>query len=818
MAKYTLEEIKSWLGAQFNGVDPKAAISDLLLDSRKLATTDDTLFVALKGSRHDGLDYIHDLYQRGLRNFLVTRLPANRFIYDQANFLIVEDSLKALQILAQKHREIFKLPVWGITGSNGKTIVKEWLFQLFQADRKVIRSPKSYNSQVGVPLSVWKLKAEHEMALFEAGISQPNEMQNLQVMIQPEFGLFTNIGQAHGRFFQSIEEKIREKLNLFSGVKTLIYCLDHARVAREIQQWKPEGVKVFTWSQYYPADLEISSIESDDSRTTISAIYQGEQRTISIPFTDGASIENAIHCWAVILQQSCFHLEEKMKELVPVAMRLEVKAGVNDCVLINDVYSSDLESLKIALDFVNQQQHQGNRTLILSDMLESTLSEEELYQEVASLLKKYGIHRMFAVGKSIGKFQALFDVEKHWYANTDELLQALPNFPFSGETVLLKGARKFAFEEVGQLLAQKAHTTSLEVDLNALVHNFQYFKGLLKPETKVMAMVKAFSYGAGAVQIGRMLQFHRVDYLGVAYVDEGVELRKQGIHVPIMVMNPDVSSFDTMLRFGLEPEIYSLELLEEFAKAVRLQADDEPSGFHLKIDSGMHRLGFDQSEIPQVLNALKQHAGLKVLSVFSHLAASDDPSLKSFTSMQFERFEKAYDQLCQGLGERPPRHILNSSGIENYPEQQYEMVRLGIGMYGVGNGAPLRKVASLKTRVSQVKQIAAGESVGYNRAHVAERETTIAILPIGYADGLNRKLGYGKSWVKVKGQKAHVIGAICMDMCFVDVTGLDVQVGDEVEVFGQSPSLSQVAKWLDTIPYEVLTSISGRVKRVYFQE
>jgi alanine racemase len=817
---HTLSEIEPVVGANFSGVSHKTVISEILIDSRKTSATDGVLFIAIEGSRHNGADYISELYEKGIRNFLVQQMPKDRFLFDQANFLIVENALSALQALAKYHRSLFDIPVIGITGSNGKTIVKEWLFQILQHSRKVIRSPKSYNSQVGVPISVLQMDEMHEIAVLEAGISQPGDMQVLEAMISPTIGVFTNIGQAHGRFFKDDQQKIEEKVKLFKSCERLIYCLDHMEVHKGIEASGIVSDKVFGWSAYHPSDLQILNINSVGAKTFIEALYEGGEIDIEIPFTDKASIENALHCWACLL---CLGLSQDeihkgMKLLVPVAMRLEMKSGINNCLLISDVYSSDLESFKIALDFVNQQQQSDKTTVILSDMLESTLSDKELYDEVATLLEKYEVGRLIGVGDKIKEHASEFKLPCQFYDDTEQFIKAINGILFENENILLKGARKFTFEDIGQFLSQKAHTTVLEVNLNALIHNFQYFKSLLKPEVKMMAMVKAFSYGTGSAEIASVLQFHRVDYLGVAYVDEGVELRKNGIVVPIMVMNPEESSFDQMLRYDLEPEIYSFQQLEQFAQLVRMQPSEKIFGIHIKVDTGMHRLGFVKDELSDLIKVLQTLSKIRVLSIFSHLAASDQPELAEFSESQFQAFDMAYEKLIEGIGYAPMRHILNSSGIENYANHQYEMVRVGIGMYGVSQKGSLRSVTKLKTRISQIKLIKEGESVGYNRSHIADKLTMIAILPIGYADGLNRKLGFNNGQVSIQGQLVPIIGAICMDMCFVDITGVKVKVGDEVEVFGDLPTISDVAKKLETIPYEVLTSVSRRVKRVYYQE
>ena len=819
--KYSILELNEVVEGVFSGVNAEAGIRHLLLDSRKLAYVDNTLFFALKGLHHDGHRFIKELYERGLRNFVVTRLPENRFLLEDANFIIVKDSLKALQQIAAYHKKQFSLPTIGITGSNGKTIVKEWLNQLLNEDYEIVRSPKSYNSQVGVPLSVWQINEDHELAIFEAGISQVGEMGALEAIIQPTIGLFTNIGHAHGRNFEAQKTKVDEKLKLFYNCDKLYYCLDHKIIHERIQK-TPElkDTQLIGWSRYNESDLRVEQLHKSRNYTEITVAYKGEKLKFMIPFTDDASVENVMHCIAIALDLGVrpSQLEHRLEKLAPLAMRLELKEGVNNCAIINDSYSSDLESLQIALEFMSQQQLYEKKTVILSDLLQSARKPVEVYEDVAMLLKRNNVQQLIGIGEEISSFKELFPLECHFFNDTEEFLNNFSKFEFREENILVKGARKFAFEHISQLLERKAHQTVLEIDLNALVHNLNVYRSKIHEDTKVMVMVKAFSYGSGSFEIANVLQFHRVDYLGVAFADEGVELRKAGIALHIMVMNPDESSFDSMVRYKLEPEIYNFRALEHFENALKYKKLKKNVKVHIKIDTGMHRLGFDPAQVTDIIARLKNHPKIMVQSVFTHLAASDEPEHQDFTLSQITQLESSAKELMDGLGYKIDRHVLNSSGIENYPEHQFEMVRLGIGIYGVGGFDNLLPVSTLRTTISQIRSIKKGESLGYGRKFIAPKQMKVATLPIGYADGLNRKLGNGNSSLVVNGKKANIIGDVCMDMCFIDISEHQVQEGDDVIIFGAENSLEQLAEAIGTIPYEVLTSISRRVKRIYYQE
>lgn len=824
---YSIDKLSEFIeGEVIQKGEPSAVINHLLIDSRRVFSADDSVFIAVKGDRHDGHDFLFEAYQKGIRTFIV-KPNSNISLLKGAWVITVPDTLVGLQVLAQKHRAQYKIPVIAITGSNGKTIVKEWLYQLLKEEEHIIRSPKSYNSQVGVPLSLWQMNESHEMGIFEAGVSTTGEMGALERMIQPDLGILTNLGRAHDENFENWDEKAKEKLRLFENAKALVYCKDYAPVHNLITT-KPRfsAINTFTWSRKLPADLMIGKIEKTDSETTVQGVLKNQFVRATIPFTDDASIENGINCWATLLflEYDNSWINDRLKALSPVAMRLELKEGINNCSIINDYYNSDLGSLSIALDFLVQQKQNKNRTVILSDILESGKSSEELYTQVAKLLDNKGITRIIGVGPKISAQQKLFPDDATFFHSTEELVNSIDISSYSNETILLKGARSFGFEKISGLFQKQVHETVLEINLNAIINNLNYYKSLLKPETKTMAMVKAFSYGSGSFEIANMLQFNRVDYLAVAYADEGVELRKAGITLPIMVMNPEQQGYDLMIQYHLEPEIYSFRVLDLFEKALQTNGYEESKGFpiHIKLDTGMHRLGFMESDLHELIIRLKNKKRIIVQSVFSHLATSDEPHQRKFTEEQINKFHGFADKLIEHLGGNIIKHILNSAGITSFPEHQMDMVRLGIGMYGISpfkeHQEKLEVVSELKTTISQIKQIPAHDSVGYSRMEMPTKEITIATVPIGYADGLRRSLGRRKGFMLINGQKAQIIGNVCMDMCMLDVTDLNAEEGDEVIVFGKGQSIQNFAKLMDTIPYEALTGISPRVKRIYYQE
>ena len=825
---YSLQQIAEVLGADCRiGNEEAAQISFLITDSRKIVDPEHSLFFAIKGERHDGHLYIADLYAQGVRNFIVSDEAVAEQL-PQANFILVISPLNAMQQLAAWHRGKFSVPVIGVTGSNGKTIVKEWLYQLLREDYSIVRSPKSYNSQIGVPLSLWQMEESHTLGIFEAGISQPDEMIKLGEMIRPTIGILTNIGTAHDENFTDLNSKIVEKLKLFVHARQLVYCKDYTAIHELVNSagLLSSQCNIFTWSRKSKADLQIGRIAKHDHDTEIQGIYKNQFIGIKIPFTDEASIENAINCWALMLflEIPNEQISKRIELLSPVAMRLEMKEGINNCSVINDSYNSDFGSLTIALDFMLQQKQHSRRTLILSDILQSGKSEEVLYKQVADLLAQKKINRLIGIGDAIARQSDLFKLEKSFYPSTDEFLRDLNYSSFNDETILIKGARSFGFERISKSLQQKAHETVLEINLNAVVHNLNLYRSRLRPETKLMVMVKAFSYGSGSFEIANVMQFHRADYLAVAYADEGVELRKSGITLPIMVMNPEEQSFEAMINYQLEPDIYSFRILNHFTEALKRRGEENITRFpvHIELDTGMHRLGFDESDTNEMIIRIKNNKFIKVATVFSHLVASDELEHDQFTRDQIARFNKISMTLQSHFNYPIIRHILNSSGILRFPEAQFEMVRLGIGLHGIAATAneqrQLQMVATLKTTISQLKTVSAGDTIGYSRRGVAQRDMLIATVGIGYADGLSRRLGNGVGKMLVNGQLAPIVGSICMDMTMLDVTGMDVREGMEVIVFGQENSIIEIAQQLGTIPYEVLTGISERVKRVYYHE
>ncbi len=825
---YSVATISSIISGSIHGNgDQNTITKTLLIDSRKLSNAETSMFFAIKGERHDGHTYLNELYEKGVRNFVVSTLPQNNFVFSDANLILVADTLLAMQQLCAYHRQQFNIPIIGITGSNGKTIVKEWLFQLMREDKNIVRSPKSFNSQVGVPLSVWQLNQEHNLGIFEAGISKAQEMKFLETIIRPTIGLITNIGQAHDENFENQKHKVDEKLKLFIHSEVLIYCKDYLLVHDEITNEKAfRETKIFTWSKKLRADLLVGRITKSEADTEIQGVYKNDFIRITIPFTDEASIENSIHCWATLLYLGYENkvIAERMRFLSPVAMRLELKEGINNCSIINDSYNSDLGSLAIALDFLNQQKQHPKKTLILSDILQSGQNDATLYKEVAELIHKKGISRLIGIGEGISSQADQFNVEKSFYRSTNDFLQQFNNSFFRDETILLKGARAFSFETISKVIQQKAHETVLEINLNAIVHNLNYYRSKLKAETKVMAMVKAFSYGSGSFEIANVLQFHRVDYLAVAYADEGIELRKAGITMPIMVMNPEEQSYDSMIQYNLEPEIYSFRVLSLFEETLKRsdRTNTQPIAIHLKLDTGMHRLGFDEQDVNELIVRIKNNKNLIIKSIFSHLAASDESEHDDFTWQQIKKLNVMSEKIKSHFNYPILKHILNSSGISRFPDAQFEMVRLGIGLYGIGANASeqsqLLNVSTLKTSISQIKNIPAQETIGYSRKGVATRDMQIATVPIGYADGLSRKLSNGKGKMMVKGKPAPIIGNVCMDMCMIDITDIKANENDEVIVFGDANPITNIATDIGTIPYEVLTNVSRRVKRVYYQE
>ncbi len=927
---YSIEKITTLIGARRIG-QTDAQIGWLLTDSRSLCFPEETLFFALSSARNDGHKYIPDLYRRGVRNFVVSKSPKlgddrglNKGmtdassdpqppnlggLYKDANFLIVPSPLAALQRLAERHRDEFDIPIIGITGSNGKTMVKEWLYQLLLPSQKIVRSPRSYNSQIGVPLSVWLLNEQTEVGIFEAGISQPGEMSALRDIIQPTIGVLTCLGAAHQENFRSMEEKCMEKLELMHDTEAMVYCSDTDIVSRCIRRMQYKGEKI-AWSRFdsnapfFVKDISNRGYEGAVARgrentsaaesnlvppyprtpappsTKITYIYHGEENTYTIPFIDEASIENSITCAAVALHLGLTpaQLAERMPRLEPVAMRLEVKQGQHGCILINDSYNSDINSLDIALDFMGRRGNEGTgargredtssadsnlvppyprtpvlpKTIVLSDMFQTGTPPEQLYTQVSDLCVKRGIDKFIGIGPELSaQADRIHIADKQFFADVNHFLASNAFNDLHDELILLKGSRPFGFDKITEQLEQKVHETILEVNLNAVVENLNYYRSFLKPETKMVCMIKADAYGAGAVEIAKTLQDHRVDYLAVAVADEGVTLRKAGITANIMIMNPEMTAFKTMFDYDLEPEVYSFRLLDALIKAARKEGI---TGWpvHIKLDTGMHRLGFDPvDDMFKLIDRLKHQNAIIPRSVFSHFVGSDSDDFDAFSARQFELFEQGSQKLQSAFSHKILRHIDNSAGIEHFPERQLDMCRLGLGLYGIrgyggavargrentpsatlkglqANLVPpyhrasvpptLKCVSTLKTTILQLRHVPAGDTVGYSRKGKIERDSVIAAIPIGYADGLNRHLGNRHGYCLVHGQKAEYVGNICMDVAMIDVTDIPCQEGDQVEIFGEHLPVTVLSDIIDTIPYEVLTAVSNRVKRVYFQD
>jgi len=821
---YSIEEIASCTHGRLikNSIE-KSVVEDVIIDSRRFVSGNSSLFVALVTKSNDGHKYISDLFLRGVSNYLVSKLPD--IDIPEANFILVNDTLEALHNFSAFHRRKFHYTVIGVTGSNGKTIVKEWLFQLLSPYLRIVRSPKSFNSQIGVPLSVLQMTDNYNLGIFEAGISMPDEMDKLQKIISPEIGIFTNIGHAHDENFVDKRQKINEKIQLFKKCKTILYCHEHGEINQRILSAESfRDKEILSWSKKNKsADLYAESINDGKA---YECFYKNRRFQIFPPFSDEASIENILHVVLVALKLeiSDADISKGISMLTPIAMRLELKEGINNCSIINDVYNSDLNSITIAMDFLAQQNQNKKRTVIISDILQSGMNDYTLYSRIADMISAAGVSCVIGIGKAIERQQNLFKGQKYFYPTTEDFLRYHPDYYFSNESILIKGARIFEFERISNRLQQKAHQTVLEINLTAMIENMNFYRSKLKPYVKIMAMVKAFSYGSGSFEIANALKYYNIDYLAVAYADEGIELRKAGISLPIMVMNPDENAFDLMVANDLEPEIYSISILQKFCRTIEngAIAEDKTFGIHIKIDSGMHRSGFEKNDLPALINKLQIADYIKVKSVFSHLVGSDAAEFDDFTKEQVQYFSQSCGILEESLKISFIKHILNSAGICRFPDYQFDMVRLGIGLYGFGacpeSMEKLRNVSSLKSIITQIKRIKKGESVGYNRSFIAENEIISATIPIGYADGFDRRFGNGVGSVLINGAYAPVIGNVCMDMVMVDVTEIKADEGDEVVIFNSEFRVSDIAKRIGTIPYEVLTSISRRVKRIYFQE
>lgn len=824
--EYTVTHITEWAGGRLiTGSDGQEKIQYLVTDSRRISFPSVSLFIALRTALRDGQSFIQEAYQRGVRHFMVQH-EINTGDFPDADFIIVSNTLLALQRLATKHRSRFSYPVIGITGSNGKTIVKEWLYQLLHTDYRIVRNPRSFNSQIGVPLSVWQMSAEDELGIFEAGISEVGEMQALADIIQPTIGVLTNIGEAHNEGFHSIAEKLEQKMLLFKDANLLFCNIDDERVAHATDALPlAHRPLVFAAGHSSEAVLKITAISKGAAATRIEALYHVSKKTIDIPFTDNASIQNAITCWCVLLylQLTDEVITRRMLALQPVDMRLQMVQALNGCAIINDSYSFDITSFAIALEFLQQQQQYQRKTVILSDLPAHTAGNT--YKAVAEMLRQKQVSRIITIGNVWQNLSGLLNslpVKVEQYATTDIFLKQVPASHFRNEAILLKGARVFAFERIASTLSQQVHRTVMEINLTALAHNLKQYQQRLQPGTRMMAMVKAFGYGSGSAEIANVLQFHKVDYLAVAYADEGVDLRKAGISLPILVLNADEAAFGSIIEYNLEPELFSFPVLHAFLRFIQQQGLQRYP-VHIKLDTGMHRLGFEEPDMPALAAALQQQSAIVIQSVFSHLASSEDPADDAFTHLQAARFERCCAVLREALGYPFIQHLSNSAAIFRLPALQYDMVRLGIGLYGVDSAnehqLSLQTVGTLTTTIAQLRHVKAGETVGYNRRGKITRDSLIATLRIGYADGFSRKMGNGKGKVWIKGQLVPVVGTVCMDMIMVDVTDVPgVTENDTVEIFGPHLPVQQIAAWCETIAYEILTGIGQRIPRVYIEE
>jgi Alr-MurF fusion protein len=824
---HSIRHIASVVSGSFLQFHQDDTIEQLLTDSRRLVFPESTLFFALYGARREGHSFIADLYLRGVRNFVVYQ-PLKLEDYPGANFILVKNSLRALQSLAIFHRQQFDLPVIGITGSNGKTIVKEWLNQLLEDRYRIVRSPRSYNSQIGVPLSVWQISEGNDMAFIEAGISQKAEMKVLEEIILPSIGIFTNIGEAHDQGFENIQAKIIEKLELFIHSKVLIYPSDQTELQKTILAWQAmhPDTRLISVGRNTESTIRIQDIQKQKGKTSVTLIYEGENLNLDIGFEDDASIQNALTCTAVMLYLAVplQELQIRLNRLSPIAMRMEMKTGINHSSVINDSYSADISSLKMALDFLFQQKQHDKRTLILSDILETGRKPQSLYKEVSALLRKYPVDRLIGVGEQLSVSDLFFIdsgvKEKLFFRTTDDLLDALPGLVFRDEAILLKGARIYGFERVDQMLSLQVHETLMEVNLDAMAQNLKQYQQILQPATKIVAMVKAFSYGTGGFEIARLLEFHKVDYLGVAYADEGVTLRKSGIRLPIIVMNTEENALAPLLEWRLEPVIYSFRGLAALQKLLKLEAVQH-FPIHIELETGLNRLGFAAGQISDLSDQLKS-ADFRVQSVFSHLAASEEAQQDEFTQRQFENYRSMADRLKEELGYPFIRHISNSAAVVRDPSLQLDMVRIGIGLYGIDPAISglleLKEVGTLKTTIAQIKELETGETIGYNRRGLADHKMKTGTLRLGYADGYPRMLGNGVGKVLYKGRLVPTIGSISMDLMMIDLSEIpEAREGDEVVIFGNGLSVSELARWAETIPYDILAGISQRVKRVYFE-
>jgi len=813
---YSVSALAHILGAKLLG-DPNSKVEHIFYDSRNIISPTHGVFIAFSGIRN-GHNFMEEAYKKSIRIFICSHIPV---VHPDATYLIVENPITALQKWAHHHLSSYQgLTTIGITGSNGKTVLKEWIDQCLWDEFSIIKSPKSYNSQIGLPLSILQIDSKHNLGVFEVGISKPGEMDKQEKALHPNIGVLTNVLAAHSEYFKNKEEHILEKIKLFKHSNVIIFP-NEPSISKIIREIYPDK-KLVSFGEDH-SDIQLLKTTLKDNIALLKISIFGKVIEYTFPFTDHASIQNVLGLLAVLneFEFSPNLIQEKLLQLQSVSMRLELMSGINNCTIINDSFNSDYQSLEIALHFLFQQ-NKPKKVLILSDIFQSRMPDAELYKKIADLVNSFPLQYILLVGEKTYKYKNLFTAMYKSFLSTTEVIKFLENQSIKDATILIKGARKFELEKVAQLLVVQSHDTILEVNLHSLLMNVNYFKSQLKPETKIIAMVKASSYGLGNFEVAEVLQYYHIDYLAVAYPDEGFKLRDKGIYLPIMVMNPEMSSYDRVIDYKLEPEIYSFRELDLFIQKLKEKNTAKRYPIHIKIDTGMHRLGFQPEETRKLGELLKDNDWVEVKSVFSHFAVSDVLEEEKFTRLQASKLNYSFDILATILGYKPLLHISNSTGIINYPEYQFDAVRLGIGMYGyIDNEKALKKlenVITLKTVISNIHELKPGETVGYGRKFIVQKNRSIATLPIGYADGIRRIIGNGKGYVNIQGKKAPIIGNICMDMMMVDVTGIACKEGDTVIIIGENPSLKKYAEWYQTIPYEVLTSISPRVKRIYYRE
>ena len=829
---YTPEQIAEIIQGDLITHEHRRPVHHLVFDTRKIIFPEASVFFALKTDKNDGHLFIRNAYHSGIRVFVIDSEIESNFLLSDVTIIEVDNVIDALQDLARYHRSLFSLPIIGITGSNGKTIVKEWLNQLLNPEFRIIRSPRSYNSQIGVPLSVWQLDDQAQMGIFEVGISQPREMDKLEPVVRPTIGVFTTIGDSHDRGFKSTVEKIHEKLSLFSESQKLIYSTDFVGLDKEIKRFVKESnpsleLKTWSFNKRRVVNLSIYKTKRAQDHTLLFARYKREEISLKVPFTDKASLENVATCWLLMLEKGYQNaiISGRILELQSISMRIEQKKGINNCILINDAYSFDIKAFEIALDFLNQHALLSRKTLFLSSFQELGEKNDARYKMAAKITAAFKLDRLFLIGEEISSFSGLFSSieEVHTYESTEAFLLEASTIPFNNEAILLKGSRRFGFEQIEQFLSDKSHDTTFEINLDAIKQNFECYKKMLKPKVKVMVMVKAFSYGSGSSELANYLQYHNADYLAVAYTDEGVKLRKDGIELPIMVMNPERGSLNKIVRYNLEPVIYDLKQFNHFTQYLRSIGNNVILPIHVEINTGMNRLGIEPNLVFELCKRLRSEQDFfKVESIFTHLSAADEEAGFKSCNQQVASFNSCYEQLAAMLSYSPLKHVCNSAGIVNFPDFHFDMVRLGLGVYGID---PTGKVQSdllgsgkFKTVISQIRNVSKGASVGYGIQSIVDRPTTLATIAIGYADGIRRSFGEGKVSFLVNEKFSPIIGTVCMDMCMLDISDIEASEGDEVIIFGPERPLQDLCTEIDMIPYEMLTGISERVKRIYIRE